>query len=119
MVSPDRNPYADAEHCDLRAWVSSLNSLSLQRPEWIVPLRGEPVDSARLRRFRDSIVWVIGQVENAFIERVHMDEVIPFAMDSPKLAEYFDLEAEPSFVMSLFEKAREESAQARRKRSRF
>ena len=116
MVSSDRNPYADAEHCNMRAWVSSLNSMAIQRPEWIVPLHGEPIDMVQLRRFRDSIAWVVGQVEYAFIERIQADKVISFAMDSPKLAEYFDLAADPSFVLSLFEKAREESARARRKR---
>jgi len=117
MISAERNPYADMEHSDMRAWVNSLNNLSMLRPRWIVPSSGEPIRTDQLRRFRDSLAWVIGQVENAFIERVEVDQVVSFAMDSPKLGEYFDLGAEPSFVNSLFEKALEESSQTARKRA--
>jgi len=116
VVATNRNPFADVEHTDLRAWVSSLNGLSLLRPEMVVPLRGEPIDADALRRFRDSITWVVGQVENAFIEGIPADEVVEFAMDSPKLAEYFDLAAEPSFVTTLFETARKGALAQRRKR---
>lgn len=116
MVSTDRNPFADVEHSNLRAWVNSLNSLSLLRPEMIVPLSGEAIDADALRTFRDSLTWVVGQVENAFIEGIHVDEVVSFAMDSPKLGEFFDLEADPSFVTTLFETARKGAAAQRRKR---
>lgn len=116
MVSTDRNPFADVEHSGIRAWVNSLNSLSLRRPETIVPLRGEGIDAETLRRFRDSLVWVVGQVENAFIEGIDADEVLSFAMDSPNLGKYFNLEADPSFVTTLFETARGEATAQRRKR---
>ncbi|MCH7779932.1 MAG: MBL fold metallo-hydrolase [Acidobacteria bacterium] len=116
MVSTDRNPFADVEHSSIRAWVNSLNSLSLRRPETIVPLRGEAIDADTLRWFRDSLVWVVGQVENAFIEGIDTDEVLSFAMDSPNLGEYFNLEADPSFVTTLFETARGEAVAQRRKR---
>ncbi len=59
-----------------------------------------------MRTFRDSLVWVVGQIENAFIEGVHVDEVLSFAMNSPQLGEYFNLQAEPSFVTTVFEAAR-------------
>ncbi|NIM61936.1 MAG: MBL fold metallo-hydrolase [Acidobacteria bacterium] len=116
LISTDRNPFADVVHSDLRSWVNALNALSVLRPETIVPLRGEPVEADRIRRFRDSLVWVVGQVENAFIEGVATDEILAFAMDSPKLAEYFDLEADPSFVDTLFRSAFEQALDERRKR---
>jgi glyoxylase-like metal-dependent hydrolase (beta-lactamase superfamily II) len=116
-ISTDRNPFADAEYSDLRAWITTLNSLSLLRPEISVPARGKPIDTEALRRFRDSLTWVVGQVENAFIEGIDGDDVVPFAMDSPKLAEYFDLEADPSFVKTLFETARKDAAAQRLKRN--
>ncbi len=116
MVSTDRNPFSDVEHSSIRSWIGSLNSLSLQRPETIVPLRGEAIDADTLRRFRDSLVWVVGQVENAFIEGIHVDEVLSFAMDSPSLGEYFNLEADPSFIKTLFETALKEASAQRRKR---
>ena len=115
-IATDRNPFADVGHSDIRAWVNSLNSLSLLRPKIVVPLRGEGIDADALRRFRDSLTWVVGQVENAFIERIPVDEVLPFAMDSPLLGEYFDLAIEPSFVMTLFETARDGAAAFRRRR---
>ena len=118
VVSTDRNPFADVEHSDLRAWVSSLNSLSLLRPDVVVPLRGEAIDADALRKFRDSLAWVVGQVENAFIEGIHVDEVLSFAMDSPKLGEFFDLDADPSFVTTLFEAAREKAVQRRKRGTR-
>ncbi len=116
MVSTDRNPFSDVEHSSIRSWIGSLNSLSLRRPETIVPLRGEAIDADTLRKFRDSLVWVVGQVENAFIEGIHVDKVLSFAMDSPSLGEYFNLEADPSFVTTLFETALKEASAQRRKR---
>ena len=116
MVSTDRNPFADVEHSDIRTWVTSLNGLSLLRPETVVPLRGEAIDADALRKFRDSLAWVVGQVENAFIEGIHVDEVLSFAMDSPRLGEFFDLRADPSFVTTLFETARKASVAQRRRR---
>ncbi len=91
--------------------------MSLLRPKLVVPARGKPIDTQTLRRFRDSLTWVVGQVENAFIEGVATDEIISFAMDSPKLEEYFDLEADPSFVTTLFETAFKEAAAQRSKRN--
>lgn len=115
-VVTDRNPFADVGYSDLRAWVHSLNSLSLLRPKIVVPLRGETIDADALRKFRDSLTWVVGQVENAFIEGIDTDEVVSFAMDSPKLEEYFNLAADPSFVTTLFETAREGTTLQRTKR---
>jgi hypothetical protein len=60
----------------------------------------------------------VGQVENAFIEGIHVDEVLSFAMDSPKLGEFFDLDADPSFVTTLFEAAREKAVQRRKRGTR-
>ena len=116
-VVTDRNPFADVAHSDLRAWITSLNSLSVLRPELVVPSRGKPIDAETLRRFRDSLTWVVGQIENAFIEGIDTDKVIDFAMDSPELQEYFDLETDPSFVSTLFETAFKDSAAQRGKRN--
>jgi glyoxylase-like metal-dependent hydrolase (beta-lactamase superfamily II) len=116
VVSTDRNPFADVEHSDLRAWVNSLNSVSLQRPKMVVPLRGQTIDAEALRRFRDSLTWVVGQIENAFIEGIAADEIVSFAMDSPRLEEYFNLGADPSFVTTLFEAAHRENTSQLRKR---
>jgi glyoxylase-like metal-dependent hydrolase (beta-lactamase superfamily II) len=116
-VVTDRNPFADAKHSDLRAWIHSLNSLSVLRPKLVVPSRGRPIDSETVRRFRDSLTWVVGQIENAFIEGIHTDKVIDFAMDTPRLEEYFDVEIDPSFVLTLFEAAFKDAAAQRRKRN--
>ena len=115
-IAPDRNPFAEVGHSNIRAWVNSLNSLSLQRPKVIVPLRGKVLDAETLRKFRDSLVWVVGQVEDAFIEGIDSEEVISYAMDSPRLGEYFDMGADPSFVATLFETARQDALAQRHKR---
>ncbi|NIM00795.1 MAG: MBL fold metallo-hydrolase [Acidobacteria bacterium] len=104
-ISGSRNPFADLEHSDIGDWVSSLNSLSLLKPKTVVPLRGAAINAEQLRGFRDSLVWALGQIEDAFIEGVDADEVLTVAMDSPRLGEYFDLEVQPSFVTSVFETA--------------
>jgi len=117
VVSTERNPFADIEHSNLRTWVKSLNSLSVLRPQVVVPLRGKPIDADAVRKFRDSLTWVVGQVENAFVEGIDADEVVSFAMDSPKLEEYFDLGADPSFVNTLFEAAHRGVMSLRRKRN--
>ena len=116
MAGADRNPYADVERTNMFSWVSWINSLVMQNPTTVVTLRGETLDEKDMREFRDSLGWVLFQVEAAFANLVPSAEIVDVAMDNPDLAEHFDVKAEPFLVRTLFERARLDGLSQRTKR---
>jgi glyoxylase-like metal-dependent hydrolase (beta-lactamase superfamily II) len=110
----DRNPFA--RDGNVGAWLGLLNSISTGETERFVPLVGPVVDRMELRRRRDSLAWVRGQVEMAFVDLVAKDEIPAHILSRPEIGTYFDVDADPSFVSTVVERALAEAVEQRRKR---
>lgn len=110
----DRNPFGG--DADVGGWLSTLNAVLVARPTLLVPLHGEPIDTQPLRRMRDSLAWARGQVEVGFLDRVPPPGIVARVLQEPDLGKHFDLDAEPSFLGSVLERAVEEAIRERRKR---
>lgn len=104
LVSPDHNPHADSELTNVGAWVSWINSLLFSQPKTVVPIRGEALDSAELRVFRNSLAWLVSRLDYALIERIPHDEIVEFTIGADGFDKHFDVEAEPSFVRGMIER---------------
>lgn len=115
VVFADRNPYAAGGQ--IGGWLGALNNIAKTAPAAVVPLRGPALDARELRVLRDSFAWLRGRVELGFIEGLTAEELPDWVLQDPEeLGRQFDLEARPSFVMSVIDQAVEDAVQARRKR---
>ena len=119
LAFADRNPYADPVHSDLTGWLAALNTFSTNRPEKIVPQYGKTLDVGQLRKLRDGLAWIRGEVEFAFVEQTPPDEIVTLVLESEKFPRYFDASASPQLVRSVIERAVAESLEQRKKRSNF
>jgi glyoxylase-like metal-dependent hydrolase (beta-lactamase superfamily II) len=111
---PDRNPYG--RDASIGGWVATLNQLAKMAPKVVVPSRGEPLDGRGVRVQRDSLAWLRGQIEQAFVDRVPAAEIADRVLRADDLSQYFDTAAAPSFLRVLTEVAVEEAVVERRKR---
>lgn len=114
LLPLDRNPFA--ADADVGGWNGVLNRIASMSPELVLPARGAAVDTLTVRQRRDSLAWVRGQVEAAFVERINVERIPEWILGLPDAAKYFDLEAEPPFAGGLIERAVEEAIEQRRKR---
>jgi glyoxylase-like metal-dependent hydrolase (beta-lactamase superfamily II) len=114
LVVTDRNPYA--KDADIGAWLATLNGLARQAPRLLVGTRGRALDVDAVRRQRDALAWLRGQVEFGFTEQVPLDEIPARVLAVPAAREHFDLDASPAFVQLLIEQVLAESVAHRRKR---
>jgi hypothetical protein len=96
--------------------VSALNYLAKIRPAIAVPLRGAPVDVRGIRLARESLAWLRGQVELAFIDAVPSDRIPDRVLASEEISRYFQPDQSPSFVRGVIAQAVEEAIEQRRKR---
>ena len=114
VLFTDRNPFpGDAS---LAGWVSLLNTFIEGEFETFVPLVGAPLDKNQLRATRDTLAWVRGEIETLFNERVSPDDMPARILASPRAAQFFNVEANPSF---LADAVRVGIAEARAQRRKF
>ena len=114
LVVVDRNPYA--ADASINQWIALLNDLARTEGTKIVPLAGPPVDAAVVRQMRDAFAWTRSRINKGFIDLDPPDQIVERALADPKTATWFDLEARPSFVRTVFDRAYEEAVEERRKR---
>lgn len=114
LLATDRNPWAG--DADVGGWLTALNGILKQNPAMIVGVRGAMVDTSAIRRQRDGLAWIRGQVEATFIDRLPREAVVPHVLAAEGLERHFDVTAQPSFVGALIERSLEESLAQRRKR---
>jgi glyoxylase-like metal-dependent hydrolase (beta-lactamase superfamily II) len=114
LVVADRNPYA--ADASINQWIALLNDLARAEGTRIVPLAGPPVDVAVVRQMRDAFAWTRGRIGKGFIDLDPPDQIVERALADPKAATWFDLEARPSFVRTVFDRVYEETVEERRKR---
>lgn len=114
LLSRERNPYAKDAHVE--TWISALNHLIKTRPAQIVSLRGPRPDRELLRERRDAFAWVRSHVSQGFIDGVAPAAIPDRVLASAEIAEYFDLEASPSYASSVVAQALDEVIQFRRRR---
>jgi glyoxylase-like metal-dependent hydrolase (beta-lactamase superfamily II) len=114
LLPADRNPFA--ADATVGGWLNALNKIAELAPTMVLPSRGEAVEARIVRARRDGFAWIRGQVEEEFVQRINPARMPERIMSRPDAAEYFDLEAEPSFVAGLIERAVGEAIEHRRKR---
>ena len=83
----------------------------------IAGFQGPATDPNPLRKQRDSLAWLNGQVESSFMDRLPLEKIVERALTAPGGAERFDLSASPSFYEGLVRQAVRESVELRRKRN--
>jgi glyoxylase-like metal-dependent hydrolase (beta-lactamase superfamily II) len=113
VVVTDRNPYgADA---DVPAWISALNDLARSDASRIVPGAGPVVGPLEVKRMRDGLAWVRQGVQRAFTDLADRETIVPGVLADPKLADFFDLRAKPSFVRTIVDATYQSVLDDRRK----
>ena len=111
---PDRNPYA--RDGNVGGWIATLNQIAKMEPKIVVPSRGDPLDARDVRVQRESLAWLRGQIEQAFVDRVPAAEIPDRVLRAEELSRYFDTAAAPSFLRVLTEVALDEALLERHKR---
>jgi glyoxylase-like metal-dependent hydrolase (beta-lactamase superfamily II) len=114
VLFSDRNPYAG--EAVVGGWLSTLNHIAKMNPARAIPLRGEALDARQVRVLRDALAWVRGQIDLGFVERIAPERMTDWVLESEDAAKHFDLEASPSFVRTVIDRALEEAIVQRRKR---
>jgi len=112
LLFTDGNPYAaDGE---IANWLSALNQLVRQSPRVTVGLRGEPIPVEELRKQREALAWLKGQVASVFIDRPPLEDVPGLILAAEGFDERFDPEG--SFVPIVIDRAIQHALEARYKR---
>jgi cyclase len=114
LLSVDRNPHAGAAR--VGNWLGVLNRVSRDAPSVLVPLRGPAGGIVELRRFRDSLAWLRGQVDRWFVEGIAAERIPDQILGSSETADRFDIAAEPNFLRGLIDQTVAEAHEQRRKR---
>ena len=114
LVVADRNPYAG--NASINQWIALLNDLARVEGTRIVPLSGPPVDTDVVRQLRDAFAWSRSRINKGFIDLDPPDQLVERALADPKTATWFDVDARPSFVKTVFDRIYEETVEERRKR---
>lgn len=110
----DANPYAADANLD--RWIVILNGLAREGTSGFITLRGPLLTVEDLRRQRDAMAWLVGQVEYGFVDRPPIDELRRDVLEAPGTSERFDTDSAGSFLPLLVDRAIEEAAASRRKR---
>ena len=114
VLFSDRNPYAG--EAVVGGWLSTLNHIAKLNPAQAIPLRGEALDARQVRVLRDALAWVRGQIDLGFVERIAPEQMTDWVLESERASKHFDLDASPSFVRTVIDRALEEAIFQRRKR---
>jgi glyoxylase-like metal-dependent hydrolase (beta-lactamase superfamily II) len=114
VLFADRNPYA--RDADVGGWLSTLNHIAKLSPAVAIPLRGESLDARQVRALRDALAWVRGKIDLGFVDRIAPEQMTDWVLESEEASKYFDLEASPSFVSTVIDRALEETIKQRKKR---
>ncbi|MBZ5637450.1 MAG: MBL fold metallo-hydrolase [Acidobacteriia bacterium] len=102
---------------DLGNWIDVLNGLLEERPKIVVTLRGPAEDTLEMRRTRDAVAWIRGQVQQAFVDRLAPGIMPDRIMESPDLASQFGPEVPRPTLRALIEQAVREVQEFRRRHS--
>jgi cyclase len=114
LLFTDRNPYAG--DASVSGWLSTLNHIAKLNPAVAIPLRGDSLDARQVRALRDALAWVRGQIDLGFVDRIAPEQMTDWVLESEDASKYFDLEASPSFVRTVIDRALEEAIRQRKKR---
>lgn len=114
VLFSDRNPYGG--DADVGSWLSTLNHIAKMNPALAIPLRGDALDARQIRALRDALAWVRGQIDLGFVKRVAPEQMTDWVLESENASKHFDLDASPSFVRTVIDRALEEAIYQRRKR---
>jgi glyoxylase-like metal-dependent hydrolase (beta-lactamase superfamily II) len=114
VLFPDRNPYGG--DASVGGWLSTLNHIAKMNPALAIPLRGEPLDTRRVRVERDALAWLRGQIDLGFVNRIDPERMTDWVLDSEDVSRHFDVEASPAFARGVIDRALEETIRDRKKR---
>ena len=114
LLFPDRNPYGG--EADVGGWLSTLHHIAKLNPALAIPLRGEPLDARRVRVERDALAWLRGQIDMGFVDRIAPERMTDWVLESDDLSRHFEVDASPSFVRTVIDRALEEAIGERKKR---
>jgi glyoxylase-like metal-dependent hydrolase (beta-lactamase superfamily II) len=109
LLFPDRRPYAGDS--SVGTWMAALNHFVRQSPRVLVPLRGAIVTREELRRERDALAWLRGQIENGLTERWPHERIREHVLQLPGTAERFAIDS--PFLEPLIDRATRQAADNR------
>lgn len=116
LVVPPRNAVWAGADSRIGSWLPTINALLKSESSTIVGLRAGPLDRDGLRALRDSLAWLRGQVENAFIERVPLESMRARVLAADDIGRFFDDPADDPFLPRLIDRVIDEAVAQRRKR---
>lgn len=100
---------------DLGSWNGVLNSILLERPKVIAPLRGPTVGPREARLLRDVFAWVRGRVEQELVDHVPLEEIPARILAVPEISRYFPEEVPRPTVRAVIEEAVAEAERWKKK----
>jgi glyoxylase-like metal-dependent hydrolase (beta-lactamase superfamily II) len=99
-----------------KQWLVGLNQLFRRNPAAAVATRGAVVSAEAIRDQRDSLAWLKGRVDEAFVDRIPMGEIRAAVEGHENFTKHFAGGGEASLVKTLVDGMIEELADERRKR---
>lgn len=112
LLFPENNPYI--RDGSVRGWIGVLNYFASERHQRLIPLRGPELGHMQVRRLRDSINWLRGQVALGFLERKTHEEIPRWVLENEELSEHFA--TRDLFLEQLLDRILFDLVQERRKR---
>ena len=96
-------------------WISVLNDIVSDQPKIVVPLHGPATDAKEVRRTRDALSWVRGQVQQSFVNGVLPGVIPDRVLESVELGQYFDASTPRVLLRELVEQSVREAVEWRKK----
>jgi glyoxylase-like metal-dependent hydrolase (beta-lactamase superfamily II) len=107
------NPFAG--HARVSTWLAQLNHLITMAPKWVVPMRGSVREPGQIRKQRDALIWLRGQVEEAFVDKTAADEIPGLILQSDQLSRHFHPGAGRELLRGLIVRQVEETLEQRKR----
>jgi glyoxylase-like metal-dependent hydrolase (beta-lactamase superfamily II) len=113
LIAPARGLWGNG--ANLGNWIAVLNAIVSDGPKIVVPLHGASTNAQELRLTRDTLAWVRGSVQQAFMDRVPTGIIPEKILASEDLVRYFDASVPRPILRGLFEQSVREALEWRQK----
>ena len=93
---------------DTGKWAAMLNLLIARDAPIYIGRQGPPIDNLTLRRYRDGVAWIRGQIEYGFIKHVPVETIVARILEDPEFGSYFALDLSPDGGKTVVQKTIDE-----------